>query len=707
MSPVLDEAGRPPYAAVVHCRPATRVQSPVLCVVERLRVAARRPRLLALLIVLPLLCGFDVARDGDGNILRWPEREVAVFLHVGTHGALALDQIENAVTRAMKAYNSIERTRLKLVYGGLVSGDPGFDIFVRFSDKDLDQREGELIGRVTLAANSSGTLLRSTVELNGKDVKFGVQPTFLGGPTADLQASLTHMLGRAVGLHLSWQEDATLYFLPTTRAFRTLKSDDIDALRFTYPDPPPRNGDLCDACDGNLDCPGGFCATWREGNKSYCTRSCETHDDCAIGFSCGVWTSGKACFPNARHCDPELAQAGASGMCASDLACPKELFCLAGTDPGFCTAQCSGFCGEFGQCQQVSLGSQVVGLCLKSQAKPAGEPCLVGPECSSLVCAPSINGGFCSRQCLDDASCPTGFKCDGGEPRSFCAKPGALAVGWPCGSGFDCETGQCARSGTGFANVCTTSCNVTTDCPAGTGCTPTDSGMHCLPYGKPPVGSPCGAGYGCSTGLVCDESDLPEIGVCRYACDPFGEGKECKDGGRCAWLGVKSAKFGVCRGGSGLGLAGTECSSTAPCRPDLACVGTTALAGTCQTDCNLEAEDPGCPQSQSCRAVDTTNEEGVRRGVCVDTDAEWLELLPIRVPSMTNFTAKALDMGKDVLPFGSIVKKGEEEPAAGCSVSRTRAQSGGATFAWLLAVALLALTAARRSKGGHGAGRRG
>ena len=647
-----------------------------------------------LLAVFLLTTGFDVARNDDGKQLRWPTREVAVFVHSAPHGELSVATIAKVVGKARAAFNGVDGASLKLVDGGLVAEDPRFDIFVRFSTEGFEQRGGEFFGRVKLTADADGALQRATVELNAQHLKFDTQQSFSGPATADLQAAVTHLLGRAVGLGLSHDRNATMYFMPATSAYRSLEGDDLDAVRFAYPASPPRAGQLCDACNDNLDCAGGFCATWRDGNKSYCTRSCTGHDDCPVGYSCGTWSAGKACFPNTRHCDPERAKAPASGRCASDLACDEQLFCLAAGDSGFCTAACSGFCGGFGQCVPVNVGSQAVSLCLKSQGLPAGQRCEVGPDCASLTCAPSLfGGGFCSRRCIDNASCAAGFKCDRGAPSAFCVKPGPLEVGWPCASGFDCQTGLCAEVGGDKGKACTITCKSTTDCPKGTGCTPTKSGLLCLPYGKPPAGAPCLASGGCAVGLVCDRSDVPGVGICRLRCDPFKGDQACSDGGRCAWVGAASSLGGVCRGGSGGVLLDQPCDAGNRCRDDLACVGKGPSDGTCKHDCDLDAE-AACGSSETCQPLDTTLAEGQRRGACMVEKGDWLEILPVFQPTSTNFSAKALDMTGDVLPLGSIVKKVDKTSEGGCSAGNTARRSGG----WpRLLMALLILLAARVS----------
>lgn len=647
------------------------------------------PALLALVassvFVLP---GYDIARQDDGDPLHWPDRHVNVFLQAKGTSLVTVKQLETALTRVLGRFNSVQGSRLKLSYGGLVSADPGLDIYVRIGKSGFATRDGEVLGKIDIASDDDGTLKRVEVVLNDQDLDLATTPQF-GKATADLEAVVGHMVGRAIGLSVTRDQDAQMYFLAATSRYRALSLDDARAVRFLYPATPFSDGRLCDACDGHDHCDGGFCATFTDGNKSFCTRSCEEHSDCPVGYSCGTWVSGKACFPNDLHCAPDLAKAPPSGPCASDLACDKELFCLGAATGGFCTAQCLGQCGPFGSCRQLQIGSQVVGLCIKGGGAVAGAPCEGAPDCGSMTCAPSLlSGGKCSQPCTKNSQCPAGFQCDGGSPTGYCVRKGTLAIGWPCLSGFDCETGLCAQSGGAFEQVCTRTCKVTTDCPEGTGCTPTKGGAICLPFGAPPAGSPCKNAGGCATGLVCDESDVPGAGVCRIKCNPFGDSKECTDGGRCAWVStLVTATGGACRGGGGGGLTGVACSGTEPCRIDLACAGADPKTGLCRRNCDMNDKE-ACGAGQSCVALTTTAKDGIRRGVCGKETGPLNEHRPLRKPATKNFTGGALDMKDTVLPYGSIVKKADE-PESGCSA--TRRSDGAAGLVGLILLAMLAI----------------
>jgi len=629
-----------------------------------------------------LVAGFDVARDDDGDRLGWPDREISVFLEAvplvhGRVGDLEIDDVEAVAKKAIATWNGVDESRLRLVYGGLVHRPPGFDIYISFGNEGFDQRGDELLAKVDIDAQPDGTLRRVTLEMDLEHLSLVITPKVGGGPSADLQSVLTHMLGRAVGLDLSARRDATMYFMAISSAGRTLSSDDRNAVAWAYPKAAKPAAGLCDACDGNADCSGGFCATFESGRKSHCLRACEVHDDCPVGYSCGSWTAGKACFPNEQHCAPSHAKAPPSGLCASDNGCHNQLFCLASSQDAFCTVGCTGFCGDFGQCRQVgAIDTGGIGLCLRGLSKDPGQPCRAPPECKTMICAPSITGGGrCSARCVDDKSCAAGFKCDRGKPFSFCVKPGGLAVGWPCGSGFDCQSGLCVVASGPFSRVCSKSCKTTTDCPTGTGCTPTTGGSLCLPFGSAQLGSPCATVGACGKQMVCDGAALPGIGTCRYACNPFGDGHECKDGGRCAWVGESSSRLGACRGGSGGGLVGATCDTKLRCRQDLLCAGADGSTGTCARDCDLATGD-GCEAGDKCVALDVTDPKStVPLGVCAKAAGDLVLVQPLDTGvAGSNFAAVSLDLGDKVLPYGSTFAGDQdnedgEATAGGCAAA--------------------------------------
>ncbi len=654
-------------------RPATTELPPAAT-----RALTRRWLAVAALVVA-LLPGFDSLRDEEGKAVKWPSRAVAVFVEARAHGALSPAQIGAVTRKAMKNWNAALPGGTQLVWGGLVAADPRFDIFIRMSTKDFADRTKNPTGRLRIDADS-GELRRVRIELDAAHFVFSTSASASALVNADLQATLTHQLGHALGLGFSRERDAALYYFVVTAAQRALADDDRRGIRWLYGEEAPAPGRLCDACDGDAECD-GKCLTWPNGG-SYCARPCTSHDTCPVGYSCGSWPGGNACLPNDEHCAPDRASAPVSGKCANDFACPKRLFCLATGGEGFCSAGCTGFCDGFGQCRQVQLGGQVVGLCLAGKNRAFGERCEVAPDCGSLVCTPSIlGGGYCARACA--SGCPKGANCD--ADGKFCVRPGELGVGWPCGSGFDCASNLCVAHGAVFAKVCAITCGGAADCPAGSGCTPTANGMFCLPFGTPPPGAPCATIGACGGGSLCDEHPMAGVGRCAPTCDPYSTNATCPSGMRCAWVGAASSTAGACRPSGPGALLGVGCDVATPCRTDLVCAATADGAGTCHAVC--DPAGAACPSPQTCVAL---ADSGAAPSVCASAEGPltWRPAVPPSA-SGANFAARSMTL-PDLRAYGTPAK--DDAASGGCTAAPARRAAPGAMWP-VLALMTLVLTA--------------
>ena len=522
------------------------------------------------------------------------------------------------------------------------------------------------------------------IHLNSRDVQWSGGP-LLGGRqvSADLQGVLTHHLGHALGLDHSRERSATLYFYGTKSSLRTPTLDDQRGLRVLWPAAatPTAEGQQCDACDSDANCAGGgLCLAWPDGAR-HCAPPCTSHDDCAIGYSCGSYSAGKACLPNDEHCKADAARTGLGASCASDLACGAG-FCQPADPVGFCAGSCQD-CPAPAQCVQTNVGA----MCLLRGNGKIGQPCWIPGDCQTMQCAPSIGGGGrCTQSCA--SGCPNGYTC---SAQSTCVKAGGalpLPLGWPCLSGFDCQSGHCvATPGARFESVCSQSCELATDCPNGTGCSVKNDSGWCLPASQSAsvAGLPCPASGQCSGGLLCDQGLLPSLGACRTTCNPFAATpSECASGEVCAW--VASGK-GACRPAQGgLKAYGQPCSGLEPCRDDLVCASAGGAAFSCAADCQtLTAE--GCSAPLTCIALAGSG----NRGVCAVGPGPAVAMAPLS-PALPNLFARAIQL-PDVVPAAQwkFSAKAAPDPEGGCSA----ALSGSP---WSLAAVALALAAVRRRR---------
>ncbi len=632
--------------------------------------------------------GFDVVRDERGASVRWPTQDVPVFVVLPKGGEVTGATLVKATRAAIEAWMDAGGSELRLVYGGVTRALPGFGIAVRIGFDGFDQRSAEPVGKVEMVVRD-GDLARVDLTVDAQAWRFGPASTSADQRTrSDLQAVVTHLLGHAIGLTHSRDLRTSMGFLPIEADRRTLEEDDRAGVRHLYGGA-QRPGAICDACDGDGDCASDArCLRWQD-SRSYCAPDCRGHDDCPVGWSCGAWKQGFACLPNTGHCSPDREKVAPSHACASDVSCGDTLFCLVLGDEGLCTAGCTSFCGadgEFGTCVAVQLSGTQVGLCLDLAGRAFGERCEVASDCASLLCAPNVaGGGTCTVRCSQ--GCPAGSSC--GDDGS-CVAPGEGGLGFPCASGFDCASGTCVT--TNGKGVCATACELASDCPKGTGCTPVAGVSYCLPFGPPPVGFPCATSGACGAAATCAKEGAVG-GICRTRCAAFGDSTDCDVGDRCVWTDGE----GICRPAGGGGVPGAACDPNTPCRVDLVCAGSNASSGVCRSDCAPDTGE-GCPAGTSCvDLVETLAPTATPRGVCADAPGAQLRVEAAIAAGTKNFAARSID-GSDIGPWQP---PDQARPPAESGCSATPARGPGAPWASLGAALLAAVAVGWRRQAGR------
>ncbi len=342
------------------------------------------------------------------------------------------------------------------------------------------------------------------------------------------------------------------------------------------------------SCEKDWDCASGICfAAVRDGvvtgwDEGLCTRPCDSGGGCAEGLACAPLDGGAWCLPACRasaDCRAGYVCNEAFGACLPDcrldfdcgplLSCGEEGVCVASPgelralgEPCEWALDCaSGIC--FAETRDGLATGWPGGFC--------SEPCGAGGICGEgMTCAPLDGVGWCLSACAADTDCREGYLCQAGfeacmpdcrlgfdcgavlvcgaDGRCDFAPPPLEALGGPCDSAVDCETGWCFSatedgSPTGWVGgMCTVPCAAGA-CPEGAVCAVLEGVGYCLPSCTPAAWPLPG---------------LPERGDCRtdYACDPDFEAclPSCKNEG---W--DCGAQY-VCR-------ADGVCTSFAPGRP--------------------------------------------------------------------------------------------------------------------------------------------
>lgn len=630
----------------------------------------------------PLVSSYNVERTDAGWPLRFGVWPVSVYLVAKDTAQVSAAQQEQTLQAAIEAWNTVAPDGALLRYGGLVRSWPGHDLAVALDDQFV-VRGGEFLGRVRIARGEAGRLLRGEISVNSADFDFGGGFGSAAGKSAfDLQVALHHLLGHALGLAHSRQESAAMFFLPILPTQSLPTKDDAAGIQLLYGEA-AASGGLCDACERDDQCAGGLCLSWPDG-AAYCASACATHNDCPLGWSCAAWKDGLACLPNDGHCHPDRGDRPLSERCWSDAGCESG-FCQSDGGAGFCTAGCP--------CAGASCTPSAIGaICVDRGGTPNYGRCWSGGDCASGFCLPAQGGGgWCASPCA--SGCAPGERCDGDwcVPASG-SGPGGLGVGWPCATALDCASGRCEATGGRFSLACTATCTVSTDCPAGTGCTTSQTASRCVASPVTPfaLGQPCATAGSCGQTRLCDlQEPLAGWGVCRNRCDPFATTDPCGSGERCVGLGDGT---GICRPAQGgLGVPGQACSPASPCRADLICAGAEPQSATCRVDCLLD-DDAGCQPDEVCLATTAASPTGV----CGE-EAEVVQFWSTPGPSYTNWAARAVD-GSGLVAVGEV-RRGSDAPEApaGCQSQRqARGTPGLLLLVWAGAWSLVRRRGAAR-----------
>lgn len=232
-------------------------------------------------------------------------------------------------------------------------------------------------------------------------------------------------------------------------------------------------------------CALGLCIGNSSTGTGHCTRDCATAGDCPAGFACADAGAARVCVDiehgcsGASQCETGLCLSaqGCTAECRTAADCPRRFgflpqytcerafgstnpICVPpsdvlGPDPigascpavgsntcrsgacdtaaptgPNCTQSCTqeGGCGAGTGCFPSLEDTNGDGapdtiylLCSRSGSGALGSPCSTGRQCDSGLCD---TAGFCTRLCTDDALCPTGMRCErvAGFTESFCRR---------------------------------------------------------------------------------------------------------------------------------------------------------------------------------------------------------------------------------------------------------------------------------------------
>ena len=289
------------------------------------------------------------------------------------------------------------------------------------------------------------------------------------------------------------------------------------------------------------------------------------------------------------------------------------------------------------------------GWCTDGRECSASEPCPWPLECApdvytgvdycictadvcTTTCAAAEECGDARLDCIDGlcrplAVCSTTADCaadrvcgllEGSESAGRrCITPGTAIAGEGCATHGECASGIC------LDGLCTTSCELTSDCEAGEECASVFGGAvavcgaascGCAADEVCTTAGECGAGPICVDDSACAGDDICAEELCRQTCDVTGDclpGQDCvalavDTPAVCAEAGCGCAADEVCEGG--------VCFVSTPCVDHGDCATGRCYGGQCREACNSTAV---CPAGLECVAVNVDEHTFEMERLCV------------------------------------------------------------------------------------------
>jgi hypothetical protein len=323
---------------------------------------------------------------------------------------------------------------------------------------------------------------------------------------------------------------------------------------------PPAGGSLGEPCSFETGCVAGL-SCWQSDliGDPWCTRDCETDDDCPLGAVCADVEPDLESDGWIRKCAPTCTrEVGARGGCPTAMRCEAGGVC----EPNACEldAECpSGSC-EIASGRCLSGGNPdaaAEGPCVDdADCRPPNGLCLSG-SCYQIDC--DLGGDYA---CRDDEVCHAYLPSDALRLLHRCRRacePGVDATtptdGGACDRGDICIPGEAALGAIEDRGVCgspigafvagtegvriSDPCDSVADCPNPFGygwCSPTQGCRMEYCGSSAFTTDPCGAGAAC---LVLDPVPFPasieetaslRAGMCVRTCspdDPCPSGLSC------------------------------------------------------------------------------------------------------------------------------------------------------------------------------------
>ena len=194
--------------------------------------------LITLLTILIQMANAWTPKEVNGEIVTWKSTAVDFYINLdGYSGQLTDNEVENAIVNASKAWDAQEyQSALEFAYQG-TSKNQGADLSDGTHVVSFDQtwtHDPSLLAITHVWSNSNHEIVHFDIEINMEDAYWTVNGDVNGH---DLQNSLTHEFGHALGLEHSDDQEATMSATTSMGETqkRNLNEDDIAGFVNLYP----------------------------------------------------------------------------------------------------------------------------------------------------------------------------------------------------------------------------------------------------------------------------------------------------------------------------------------------------------------------------------------------------------------------------------------------------------------------------------------
>ena len=521
----------------------------------------------------------------DGDATKWPR---APRYSIGRLADdLAIPAQLNAIRESFRTWANVPGMALPLdevAANGAITVD--------FLDR-WPAEFGRYAAGVTVTSRRFGRITQAVISMNEQNFTWTTTPN---GDGSDVQGVMTHEIGHALGLGHSFYRTSTMYWSDTGADLRNLSPDDERGIRFLYANQAPREGQMCDHCDGHDDCVDGAFCLQLEDDRSFCGSPCA--GGCPEHAGCYELGNGQTtCAPLAGGCSDEPFTVIEFGeYCFGAEQCGANATCLVLPNTARCAQNCRvgrNDCAE-GMCF-ASGDDADTGICLAAGRGRYNDACDSDFECAALACLPAGAGrSVCAGECDPDRdNCPDGpcVAVEANGLRGICIPPGQQQAGEPC-SAFEERCANdliCVTRVNGRA--CRPSCVPFGSCAGEALCAPVGGDQWaCLPATGARLGEACAVNGDCSAGLTCIGASRGRPGLCSRICD-LDDPSSC-GAAYCVDYGLQ---FGACTIGDR--PFGGDCDNDPQCSEGR-CVWTPS-GNQCSRPCTLGGGD--CPEGWDCQ----------------------------------------------------------------------------------------------------------